>query len=70
MSKTNEGVLHISQSSPSDGLVSHPEHLLTLCRDAVGVFYRKKKEKRKDEAILRKEGAEEREDESVRKLSN
>ena len=49
-SDCNEGVLHIPQSSsitgtsPSDCLVSYPEHLLSggvlsLCRDAVSVFY-------------------------------
>ena len=45
----NEGVLHIPQSSstagtsPSDCLVSYPEHslggVLPLCKDAVSVFY-------------------------------
>ena len=47
-SDDNEGVLCIPQSSsitwasPSDCLVSHPGHSLgslTLCRDAVGVYY-------------------------------
>ena len=47
-SEGNEGVLHIPQiskagASPSDGLMSYPGHslggVLSLCRDAVNVFY-------------------------------
>ena len=40
----NEGVLYISEiskagASPSDGLMLYLWHSLSLCRDAVGVFY-------------------------------